>query len=304
MKRDHSQPVIAVIGAGNAGRALIAALSRHWPVTVFDRNAAQYRSIDRAAEHPITFTSDVQAAVADANLVILSLPTPAASLAVAGEIADSMMAGATLIETSTVAPADVEALVAAVGAETRVIDAAIVGGVAKLRAGEGTFLVGSPEDEAGVAGSVLRAISGELFFLAWRGDAMRAKISVNAVAHAVYVVLVEAGAMAVAQGIPLSVFQSLMERESGLMRPLNHRFGERLQSHDFAGGMPTRNAAKDSALALAAADEMGVPLRVIRAAHGAYEQAIAEGLGDLDYAALGTLWERALGISFLPPCVD
>jgi 3-hydroxyisobutyrate dehydrogenase-like beta-hydroxyacid dehydrogenase len=82
------------------------------------------------------------------------------------------------------------------------------------------------------------------------------------------------------------------------MRPLAHRFGERLPAHDFEGGMSTVNARKDSALALDAARACGVPLFAISAAHEVYELAVREGLGALDYAAVGQLWERWLGVSF------
>jgi 3-hydroxyisobutyrate dehydrogenase-like beta-hydroxyacid dehydrogenase len=98
--------------------------------------------------------------------------------------------------------------------------------------------------------------------------------------------------------VPLSVFHRLLERESGLLRPLTHRFGERLREHDFAGGMSIANARKDSALILDAARDLGVPLFATSAAHNVYELAMREGLGTLDYASIGTLWEKWLGISF------
>jgi 3-hydroxyisobutyrate dehydrogenase-like beta-hydroxyacid dehydrogenase len=233
------------------------------------------------------------------DIVILSLPTPAASLSVGREIAFGLRPGALVLETSTVSPEDVVALAGVVEPSgARVIDAAIVGGVAKLAAGQGVFLVGSPEEAAGAAGEILRGIAEELFFLPRQGDGMRAKIAVNAVAHAAYAVIVEAGALALAQGIPVEVYQRLLMRESGLMRPLTHRFADRLRHGDFAGGMPTVNAHKDSGLALAAARELGVETPTLAAAHEVYEQAVTAGLGELDYAALGTLWEKALCISF------
>jgi 3-hydroxyisobutyrate dehydrogenase-like beta-hydroxyacid dehydrogenase len=292
-------PKIGLIGAGNAGAALLQALSQHWPVGVFDRDAGRYSGLSSLCRHAPEIADSAASLAARCQLVILSLPSPQASLEVAAEIAAHLSPGAVLLETSTVTPQDIEALAGlAAPSGARVIDAAIVGGVAKLASGEGAFLVGSPEAEAGMAGEILRAISDEIFFLARRGDGMRTKLAVNAVAHAVYVVLVEAGALAAAQDIPLGVFQRLLERESGLMRPLTHRFAERLRSHDFAGGMSSLNARKDSALALSAAADLGVPVPVLTAAHGVYEQAVAAGLGSVDYAAIGSLWEHALGISF------
>ncbi len=288
-----------LIGLGNAGMALLAALARHGPVMVFDKDAGRYAGLSEAGGCEAIIADSALDLAARCELVVLSLPNPDASRAVAGQLAGALRPGSVLIETSTIAPEDVEALadiVAPSGA--RVIDAAIVGGVAKLAAGQGTFLIGSPEAEAGAAGDMLRSIAEEIFFLAKPGDGMRAKIAVNAVAHAVYAVLVEAGALAAAQGIPVDIYQRLLQRESGLLRPLTHRFSGRLRHGDFEGGMPTINALKDSRLALAAAQALGVDAPTLAAAHGLYEKAVEAGLGARDYAALGTLWEEKLGISF------
>ncbi len=256
-EQESSPPRIALIGLGNAGQALLRALAMHGPVRVYDRDPARSSGLAGIAGDATIAAASAADAAGGAELVFLSLPTPEASRSVAAEIAPVLKPGTIVIETSTVAPEDVFAvqqLVEPSGA--RVIDAAIVGGVGNLGEGRGVFLVGSSEAGAGLAGAVLRRVAEEIFFLAGQGDGMRAKIAINAVAHAVYVVLVEAGALATAQGIPVDVFERLMLRESGLMRPLTHRFAGRLRQGDFAGGMPVRNALKDSALAMAAAQEL------------------------------------------------
>lgn len=292
-------PRIGLIGLGNAGQAMLRALSAHFAVTIHDRDPARCRDAAALASRPPTVAPSAAALAGEADVVILSLPTPEASLSVAGEIREAMRPGTTVLESSTVRPEDVEALheiLAPAGA--RVVDAALVGGVHKLAEGKAVFLTGMTQAEAGPAGAALDAMAEEVFFLGARGNGMRMKLTVNAVAHAAYVVLVEAGALAAAQDMPLSVFQRLMERESGLARPLTHRFGERLREHDFAGGMSTVNARKDSRLILDTAHALGVPLFAIPAAHSVYELAAREGLGTLDYASLGQLWEKWLGIDF------
>jgi len=290
---------VGLIGVGSAGAALAQALSKAHDLWLYDRDPTRLESVADLLNRAPAIAGSAAGLAAACDLVIFSLPTPAASRAVAEEIRDAVRPGMVVLETSTVAPEDVEAVhetLAAAG--VRVLDAAVVGGVGKLAKGEGVFLLGASEADAGLAGEVLGAIAEEVFFLGRRGGGMRAKVAVNAVAHAVYVVLAEAAALAAAQGVPVDVFEALMTRESGLLRPLTHRFSERLRSHDFEGGMSTRNALKDSALALAAAKALGAPLFAISAAHEAYERAAREGLEDLDYAAVGTLWERWLGISF------
>src|SRR3546814_5740947 len=100
---------------------------------------------------------------------------------------------------------------------------------------------------------------------------MRAKLVNNAVAHTTMVMLLEGAALAVKAGVPIEVYYTLMQRESGLLRPLTHRFGERIRQQDFEGGMPTANARKDSMLALDLARELGVPLFTLQASHTVYE---------------------------------
>ena len=99
--------------------------------------------------------------------------------------------------------------------------------------------------------------------------------------------------MAGAAGIDVTTFVDLLRgADSGLMRPLTHRIGERLAQRNFAPGMRTDAARKDSVLALDMAQHFGIPLFAIQAAHTAYEQACARGLGAQDYAAVATLWDR------------
>jgi len=292
-------PRIGLIGVGNAGQAIVKALAPNFTLTVYDRDVERCRAASGKAGLPVGIANSAALAVGEADLVILSLPNPAASLLVASELREAIGPGTIVLETSTVRPEDVEALhelLAPVSAV--VVDAAIVGGIAALSQGKSAFLVGAREEEAGLVGQVLDAMAEEIFYLGARGKGMAAKLVVNAVAHAVYVVLVEAGALAAVQDIPMTVLQRLLERESGLTRPLTHRLGDRLQSHDFEGGMSTANAAKDSRLVIDAADALGVPLFAIKAAHSVYELAMREGLEKLDYASIGLLWENWLGVDF------
>jgi 3-hydroxyisobutyrate dehydrogenase-like beta-hydroxyacid dehydrogenase len=288
---------IGLIGLGNAGQALLQALSRHVAIWIYDRDPQRFAGLEAICASPPSPATSAEALARTCDLILLSLPSPEASLSVAREIQPALMAGATVVETSTVRPVDVEALhdlLSPTG--VRVIDAAIVGGVHKLAEGKGVFLIGASEADAGIAGEVLGAIAEEVFHLGGRGRGMRAKLAANAVAHGVFAVLVEAAALAAAQDIPMATFRRMMERESGLMRPLKHRFGERLLKRDFDGGMSIANARKDSALILDTARELGVPLFALQGAHSLYEVAMREGLGALDYAALGQLYEKWLGI--------
>jgi 3-hydroxyisobutyrate dehydrogenase-like beta-hydroxyacid dehydrogenase len=166
-----------------------------------------------------------------------------------------------------------------------------------MAAGQMALAVGGSDEDIARARPVLDALGGELHVLGPLGAGMAAKVVVNGVAHATMVVLVEALALAAASGVALDTLSDLLRRDTGLLRPLTHRVGERIFAGDYAGGMSTNNARKDSLLALRLAQEGGVPLFATQAAHTVYELAARAGLGPLDYAAVARLWESWLGTS-------
>ena len=286
---------IGLIGLGNAGRALATALAGTFDIVAYDRDASRLKA---AAETGCQAVDSVCKVAARCPIVLLSLPTPESSRSVSRELAETGLDDHLIIETSTVAPSDIQWLVdffAPKGAA--VMDAAIVGGVQRLAAGRTTFLVGADAGSFARARPILEQAAEDIFHLGEAGSGMRAKLVNNAIAHTTMVMLIEGAALARKTGLPLHVFQTLMERESGLMRPLTHRFGERIKNQDFKGGMPTDNARKDSALVLNLARELGVPLFTLQASHAAYDIATAQGLGQMDYAAISKLWEQWLDIS-------
>ncbi|KQP23320.1 hypothetical protein ASF43_05490 [Pseudorhodoferax sp. Leaf267] len=243
--------------------------------------------------------SQAQEVAARCDILLLSLPNPQASRTVMASLSRADLQGRLVIETSTVGPSDIEWLVDAAAQQgAQVIDAAIVGGVQKLARGHGTLLVGASDADLVRARPVLEAAADAIYHLGPPGSGMRAKLINNAVAHTTMVMLVEVAALAAKAGVALDLFHELMRRDTGLLRPLTHRFDQRIRNHDFSGGMPTVNARKDSALALELARELGVPLFTLEASHRVYEEAGREGLDASDYASIALLWERWTGVSF------
>ena len=176
------------------------------------------------------------------------------------------------------------------------IDAAILSGVAQMYAGTSMLLIGGADADVAAARPVLDALAGRQKHFGPLGSGMAAKVVNNAVAHAVMVVLVEAGAMAKANGVSGSDLVELLGGDdAGLTRPLTHRFAERVMRGEYHGGMPTEAARKDSTLALELAQHTGVPLFAIQAAHTVYELGVNDGLGREDYASIARLWEGWTG---------
>lgn len=282
---------VGLIGLGNMGAALAKRLSATFQVVGFDLDPGRR---EQAAAHGVKVVSSAAEVADSAPAIVLSLPHPAASRATIDLLLERPgIAGATVIETSTVLPTDAREMGARC-AERGVgyVDAAIQSGVASVIAGDTQLLIGGPAEAVAAAASVLEAITHRRHHLGDTGAGMAAKVVNNAVAHDVYVVLSEALALWRAHGLELDTFVEIIgDPEGGLVRPLTHRIGERLADRNFEGGMPTDAARKDSVLALEMAQRAGVPLFATQAVHTVYDLALAAGLGRSDYSAVATLWE-------------
>ncbi|SFS11422.1 NAD binding domain of 6-phosphogluconate dehydrogenase [Agrococcus baldri] len=281
---------IGVIGLGNMGLALAGRLANSFSVMGSDPSVERQ---SLAAEAGITVAE--QATLAEScSVILLSLPRPSISLAVTRALAASETTPAVVVETSTVNPSDITALVDATqGTGITVVDSAILSGVKQMTEGTSGLLLAGERALVETLDPLFATITRNRRFVGHSGSAMAAKVLNNAVAHVVMVLLGEAMALSKTSGLdPQLLVDILAAPDGGLMRPLTHRMAERAFSGDYEGGMSLEAARKDSTLALAMAQDAGVPVFTIPAAHSVYEMAMAEGFEREDYAALVKLWER------------
>jgi 3-hydroxyisobutyrate dehydrogenase len=290
------ETTVGIVGLGNAGSAMATALSGQMPLLGFDTDPKRRQAVAHLALECVPSLVDL---ARRARVVVLSLPHPDISRRTVAELVTGAQRPGLIIETSTVTHAVAQELHTLCQAQrVGFVDAAIANGVASMAAGKITFLVGGTAEDVAQAEPVLKAMAASIMHLGPVGAGMGAKIVVNAVMHAVMVVLIEASAMATKLGLPMQTLVDILKREEGMMRPLTHRVQERIMEGDYAGGMSVSNARKDSVLAIATAQELGIPLYAILASHTPYEIAEASGMGNLDYASLATLWEQWVGAQF------
>ena len=289
MAQEIDNPTVGLIGLGNAGAALATPLCRNFSVIGFDISEDRRVIAESIGVRTVNNVSEV----ATCPIVLMNLPTEAASKAVADALISASARPQIVVETSTVTPALATELAATFShAEIAFVDAAIAGGVAGMAAGKTTFLVGGSEDDIAVVRPVLAAMASTIRHMGPVGAGMGAKVVINAVYHALMVVLLEAATMTEKLDIALPALIDILTSEEGMMRPLEHRLVERVLGNDFAAGMSITNARKDSVLAIETAQQLGVPLFAIAASHTPYEIAEAAGLGQQDYAALAKLWRE------------
>ncbi|MCF8481704.1 MAG: NAD(P)-dependent oxidoreductase [Rhodospirillum sp.] len=280
---------IALYGLGNMGFPLARRLARGAALRVFDLDR---ESLARAEADFGAQVIGTPADVTDCPFVVLCLPHPAASLAVLQAVVPHLRPGSVVIETSTVNPEDmVRAARILEGTGVALIDASILAGVSQMEDGSASLLLGGEDEAIAKAAPVLDLITEKRVHFGPLGTGAAAKVINNAVAHAVMVVVAEAGSMATASGVNIdSLIGLLSDAQMGLHRPLTFRYAKRVRQGDYEGGMPLAAARKDSELALALAQAAKVPLFAIQACHTVYEMGVGAGLGREDYAAIAKLW--------------
>lgn len=296
--RTSPSSTIGLCGLGNMGSAIAARLLTVGPVVGYDPDPARAEAAERRG---VTRAESLEQ-VAEAGVVVLSLPAPAVSREVVDTLLTTLRPDSLIVETSTCNASEVRSLAASAEQHgVRLFDAAILSGVQQMYDGTSTLLIGGEEQDLERARPVLEALGRERIHLGPTGSGTAAKVINNAVGHAVTVVLVEAGAMAAATGVSGKALADLLARpDAGLMRPLTHRFAERVLRGDFEGGMPSEVARKDSVLALELARDAHVPLFAIQAAHSVYEILSGGGLARQDYSSMARLWEEWTGRPFTP----
>lgn len=291
---------VAVFGLGNMGYPLAGRVARKLDTQVFDLDHAR---MDAAAAEFRATPVHSFAEVAGTRFIVLCLPHPKASIDVLQNIRPYLRDDAVVIETSTVNASDIKRAAQElndVGAT--LIDASILAGVSQMQAGSATLLLGGDEAAITASRAVLDAIAEKQVYFGDLGTGASAKVINNAVAHAVMVVVCEAGAMATASGVNIERLIGLLsDPEMGLHRPLTFRYAKRVMQSDYDGGMPLSAARKDSELALQMAQETGVPLFAIQACHSPYEIGVGAGYGREDYAVIARLWDD-WGRPTVPKC--
>lgn len=282
-------PRVAVYGLGNMGYLIARRIAARMPVWVRDLDqGAMERARREFAGQPLGDETVLGAC----GIVVLCLPSPAASFAVLRAIAPLLPAHCVVVETSTVNPRDMreeQRILQPHG--IAVVDASVLAGVSQMAAGTASLLLGGAPEALAAARPVLDAIAEKQINFGELGAGAAAKVINNAVAHAVMVVVTEAGSLATAAGVDCDKLIGLLsDPQMGLHRPLTYRYAQRVVGDDYEGGMPLDAARKDSVLALELAQALDVPLFAIQASHSVYEIAARAGYGRDDYAAIAKIW--------------
>ena len=281
---------IAFLGLGNMGGPMAANLvSAGHTVHGFDPVTALKEA---AAAKGATVFDAAADAVADADVVITSLPNGDIVKSVYAEVVPAASSGALLIDTSTISVDDARAVNAqATERGLAQIDAPVSGGIKGATAGTLAFMVGGDESAFERAKPVLDPLAGKMIHCGDSGAGQAAKLCNNMVLAVQQIAVGEAFVLAEKLGLPV---QSLFDVITGATGncwavhtncPVPGPVPTSPANNDFKPGFATALMNKDLGLAMAAVQSAGSSAPLGSHAAEIYEQFAAEH-ADKDFSAV------------------
>ncbi len=285
---------VGIIGVGNMGGGMAAnLLAQRWPVHVRDLDSARERNFTQIGA--VAHTSPSRLAI-HCGVIIVCVVDAAQTREVlfgAGGAAAAMRPGHAVMLCPTIAPQDVEAFAAELAERgLQTIDAPMSGGPVRARDGSMSLMVACPDEVFEQRRALLEALSNKLFRISQRpGDGARTKLVNNLLAGINLTGAAEVLALAGRMGLDLGRTLDVIEQSSGQSWIGSDRM-RRAIAGDFAPRAHTTLLAKDTRLALAAAQAAGFEPALGRLACGTFARAIDAGLAFDDDASVFKLLSR------------
>jgi len=290
-------PRIGFVGLGMMGGQMAKRLAEQgYQVAGYDVDAER---AGRAEKNGVTRAKSPAAAAEGADVVLSSLPDPAAlrrAYLGADGVLSATRAGMTLIDLSTVDPdtwREVATAARAKGADC--LDAPVSGGPADAGSGKLVFIVGGDAAVLERCRSLLLTLGPEIHHVGPLGSGQIVKIVNNVMSIGNVVVAAEAMVLGVKAGMDPQRLFDILSASGGRSHHFLKRFPNVLAG-DFTPYFGIGLSRKDVSLALAMAAKLEVPMLVASTVRQVYEAAHAQGFGQLDMAAVTKLYEHWTGV--------
>jgi 3-hydroxyisobutyrate dehydrogenase len=293
---------IGFIGLGVMGNGMACRLAESgWPVSVYNRTREK---AEEAAKLGARIADDPADAARDADIVLLSLADQNVVERMVygdGGVAGSLREGGFLVNLSTVPPAYAKEQPARLAEHGyRVLDACVLGNPFHARQGELRVMVGGDEKDADDLQPLFEAMGKEVTYLGPNGMGATMKLVLNMLMGVQMPALAEAVVFGEKAGLPRDKILEMIGA-SGYSSPvMTFRCGIMAQRNFEFAAFKLGLMRKDMMLVLDESQELGVPMPVSEAAYAMLTAAKAQGLGDLDVAAILAFQERLTGMDDYP----
>lgn len=279
---------VGVIGVGNMGGAMAANLLAHgWPVHVCDIDASKTRLL--AQQGAVVHGKPVEIA-AHVSLLIVCVVDGAQTQEVLFGLngaAQRIQAGQAVMLCPTISPEDVERCthpLTALGIHT--LDAPMSGGPARARQGTMSLMLACPDAVFEQHHALLATLSSQVFRISQQpGDGARTKLINNLLAGINLAGAAEVLALSERMGLDMTTTLNVIEQSSGQSWIGSDRM-RRAIADDFEPRAHTTLLAKDTQLAVSAANLLGFKTPLGKLTADTFARALAHGLAGEDDASL------------------
>ncbi len=293
---------IGFIGMGNMGGGIAAHLAESgYQLAVYNRTRSKCEEAARLGARLADSPAD---AARDADVVMLSLANQDVVRSMLYEqdgVFGSLRAGGYLVDMSTVPPEfSVELAEKAAKAGYKALDACVYGAPFHARSGDLRVMVGGEEGDFEALAPILATIGKQVTLMGANGMGATMKIVLNMLMGIQMPALAEAVVFGERAGLKRQQILDAIAGTGYSSPVMNLRcpmIGERrFQPPLFRLSL----MRKDMMLVLERCQQLGVPMPVSESAYAMLTAASAQGLGDLDVAAIVAFQERLAGMDEYP----
>lgn len=276
-------PTVAVLGAGIMGAPMARNIARNgFPTRVWNRTKKKAEPLEDVGA---TVHDTPAEAVKGAQILVTMLSDGDAVKQAMEQAADGLEDGAAWIQASTVGLEATRELAAwAEEHDLRYLDAPVLGTKAPAEQAQLVVLASGDESARDECSPVWGAVGSATRWLGETGNGTRTKLVMNTWVVSLVEATAEALALAKALGVPGEAF---LDGISG--GPLDSGYaqtkGKAMLDGDYTPSFPLAHALKDAKLVLAAAEEQGLDMPLVRGIVEGFTRAVDAGHGEDDMAA-------------------
>jgi 3-hydroxyisobutyrate dehydrogenase-like beta-hydroxyacid dehydrogenase len=270
------------------GAEMVAALAdQGFSVIVWNRTPEKAAALAaatgaQAAESPASASGDADVVVTmltDGDAVL-------ATLSAADGVLAGARAGTVVVDCSTIgAEAARQAAALCAKSEVGFIDSPVSGSTVVARQGKLGLMVGGDASVIERVSPVLAAL-GTVVHVGPTGAGAATKVAVNGLLHTFSTALSECLVAARTEGVSVDAFFDVLATGVLWNRFLDYKRPSFSDPDNTPVAFDLRTATKDLALAVAASNHAGLTASVVVRAHELHQQALDDGFGDRDMAAM------------------
>ena len=281
------------VGLGIMGARMAARLVKGGhDLVVYNRTPGKSGPLEKAGARAARTPADAARGV-QVLFTMLSTPEAVSSTAFGPHgFLQELPKGSLWVDSSSVNPSfSRQAAAEAAAHGVRFMDAPVTGSLPFAEKGELTFLVGGAAADLEEARPLLELMGKTIRHLGAVGMGAALKMVINMQLGTLMAVFSEALALGESLGLSRTTLLDILVG-GPVTGPFLAGKREKLQSGRYDAEFPLKWQRKDLHLACATAYEQGVSLPIINAAKEVFTNAVAEGLGDLDFSGVAELYRR------------